>query len=720
MSALTRRGFLAAATGALVIGVALPARAQQIRRMSPDAIRDLPAAPKAFLRIDAEGIVTVIAKHVEFGQGAHAGLAMLAAEELDADWSAVRVEDAPADVALYANLNLGFQGTTGSSSIRGSWVQMRKAGAAARAMLVAAAAEAWDVPEAQIEVARGVIRHPPSGRESGFGPFAAHAAQMPFPDQPRLKDPAAFTLIGTDLPRPDLIAKTSGAAVYAIDVTRPGMVESAILHPPVFGATLRGFDPRAAEAIPGVLGLRQVPQGLAVYARTRFAALQGVEALEADWDRAGAETRSSAQMFRDYAAAARTPGAEAEARGDAAAALAAAAQVLEAEFRFPFLAHAPMAPACAVVERHAEGATLWMGSQMPTVDQAAAARALGLPPDQVAIRTTYSGGSFGRTGTLDGDFAAEAAAVAAAWDGAPVKHLWSRETDMRAGRWRPMAVHRLRGGIDAAGRIAGWNQVIAVQSWLQGTPYAGLIRNGIDRSAVAGAAGMPYAIPDRRIGLHLMPNGVPANYFRSVAHNHTCFAVECFLDELLALGGRDAVEGRIALLGEDKARLSACLSRVAQMADWGGAPPEGRARGVAAVEAFGTSVAQIVEVSRGDNGLPRAERVWAAVDCGIAISPDLVRAQIEGGIGHALSVALYGEMSLAEGGAVEQSNFDDAPALRIEEAPRIEISILPSRRDPTGAGEPGFPPLAPAMANAWAALAGRRIRAQPFARRARG
>ena len=421
-----------------------------------------------------------------------------------------------------------------------------------------------------------------------------------------------------------------------------------------------------------------------------------------------------------YAEAARSPGVEVEVSGTGTAGLAGAAKQIEAEYRFPFLPHAPMEPMGAVVEPGPEKVDVWMASQLVTPDQRIIAQTLALKPEQVTIHTMLAGGSFGRLGTPDAEFAGEAASIAKAWGKGPVKHLWSRENDIRGGRYRPLSVHRLRGGIDAAGKIVGWDQVIAIQSFLRGSALDPNSQIKIDPSAVEGARGMPYAIPNSRIGLHLMDNGVPASFWRSVAFSHTGYAVEAFLDELLALGGKDPVKGRLDLIKHDEPRLKAVLERVAEMAQWSGPKGKrGRAFGVAAIKSMRSYVAEIAEVSRGEDGLPRVHNVWCAIDCGVAINPDVIRAQMEGGIGFALGAAMYGEITLGPDGAPEQGNFDTYRSLRMPEMPNIEVAIVQSTADPTGVGEPGVPPLAPAVANAWRALTGRPVHTLPFAKGAR-
>lgn len=716
---ISRRSFLASTGGALVISMFLPtlARGQALRRMRPEEMRDVPATPNAFLRIGADDRVTVLSKHIEFGQGTFTGLATLAAEELDADWAQMKVEMSSADVTLYANLNMGQQGTGGSSSMANSYYQMRKAGASARAMLVSAAAQAWGVSESEITVERGVIAHGPSNRKSGFGAFAQAASQLPAPIDPPLKDPETFRLIGTDVTRVDALDKSTGKTVYTVDLDRPDMVQSAVLHPPAFGATVADLDSSDTLAIPDVLEVHQLTRGIAVYAKTRYAAQKGIAALKVDWDTTKAELRDSADMFQTYAQAAQTPGVQAELRGEGAAALETATKQITAEYQFPFLPHAPMEPMGAVAEVNNESAEIWMGTQLVTRDQQQIETVLGLPPEKISLHPMLTGGSFGRLGTPDAEFAEEVALAAKAWGKGPIKHLWSRENDLRGGRYRPMSVHRLRGGIDAQGNITAWDQVIAIQSFMQGTAFGGAVRDGIDRSAVEGARGMPYNIPNLNIGLHLMENGVLSNFWRSVGSSHTCYSVETFLDDLFALGGQDPIAGRIALIGDENARLRNVLLRVADMANWAGAKSQpNRALGVAVVKCFRSYVAEIAEVSVGPDGLPKVHKIWCAVDCGVAINPDQVRAQMEGGIGFALGAAMYGEVTIGKGGRPEQSNFDSFRSLRMSEMPEVEVSIVKSAADPTGVGEPGVPPVAPAVANAWRALTQTNLRVLPFSK----
>jgi isoquinoline 1-oxidoreductase beta subunit len=703
----SRRQFLA--SSGLVIGLALPlGRAAAAATPAENA----PFAPNAFVRIAADDSVTVVIKHIEFGQGPATGLTTIVADELDADWGQMRIEFAPANDPLYKNLMFGTMGTGGSTAIANSWMQMRNAGAAARTMLVQAAAKRWNVPATEVKVAKGVVSH--GSNKARFGELAADAALLPVPEKPVLKTPDQFTLIGTELPKVDSVAKSNGTAMFTMDIARPGMVNAAILHPPAFGGKVKSVDKTAALAVPGVVAVETIPQGVVVYAKDTFAAMRGRNALKVAWDLTRAETRSTEQLIKTYKAAAATPGKQAEAKGDVAAALAGAAKTIDATYVFPFLAHGPMEPMDAVIELGDGKADVWMGSQFQVGDMRAMAGALGIPFEGMTLHEQFAGGSFGRRATPDQDFAVEAAMAAKAHPQAPVKFVWSRENDIRGGRYRPLVVHRVKGGIDAKGDLIGWDHVVAAQSFFANTPMAAMgIKDGLDSSITEGVSESSYAWPHYRVGCHIMENGVPTLWWRSVGNTHTAYAVETFLDELLALGGKDAVQGRIALMKEERAK--GVLKRVADIANWGRKPKDGHAFGVAMHKSFGTYVAQVAEVSKGADGLPKVHKVWVAVDCGVAVNPNVIRAQMEGGIGYGLGHALYAELTLGAGGRVAQGNFDTYRSLRIGEMPEIEVAIVKSNENPTGVGEPGLPPLAPAVGNAWRALTGKAVRRLPFA-----
>jgi isoquinoline 1-oxidoreductase beta subunit len=716
----TRRTFLAGAAG-LVIGVYLPriGRADDAPLATLRNDRSGAAGqfePNAFVRIAPDDTVTVLSKHIEMGQGPMSGLAVLVAEELDADWSQIRGEHSPTAVA-YKNLAFGdfnIQGTGGSTAIANSYEQMRKAGATARAMLVAAAAVEWGVPAGEITVERGRIRHAGSGKESGFGALATKAATMTPPADAPLKDPKDFKLIGTEVPRLDMHDKTTGKTIFTLDVSLPDMVVALVAHPAQFGATVGSVDDSAARAIKGVIDVQQVPQGVAVYGENTWAALKGRDALKITWDTSKAETRPSVQIIGEYRVAAKTLGKPVTNNGDVEAAMQGA-KTLEAEYVFPYLAHAPMEPLDAVLVKAEDGSIdVFGGSQLQTMDQQVVAGVLGIDPGKVRINTQFAGGSFGRRAQAGSPYAAEAAAVFKAFGGSrPVKHMWTREDDIRGGYYRPIYVHRLKGSIGADGSIGGWDQVVVGQSIMEGTPFAAMMQNGIDPTSVEGASDLPYAIPNLRVTVHNMKAGVPVLWWRSVGHTHTGFTTETFLDELLEAAGKDPVEGRLALLGAAP-RHAGVLKRVAEIADWGGPVPEGRSRGVAVHKSFDTYVAEIAEVSLGKEGLPRVHKVWCAVDCGVPVQPNVIKAQMEGGIGYGLGAILFDEITLGEEGRIVQSNFHDYRSLRINEMPDVEVAVIRSSEKPTGVGEPGVPPLGPAVANAWRLLTKAPVRSLPF------
>ena len=711
MTLLTRRHFLqttALAAGALLIGFRLDGR--------PAAAAQA-LAPDAFIRIAPDNTITIISKHTELGQGSYSGLATILAEEMDADWGQIGVEAAPADARRYGNrLAGGAQLTGGSTAMAEAWDEMRRAGATARAMLVEAASREWGVPASEITVADGVVSHPGSGRRATFGELASKAAAITPPAQVTLKDPKDFKLIGKRVPRVDGRPKTDGSAQFTADFSTPGLLTALIARPPRFGATVKSVDDTAARRVKGVTHVLRVPTGVAVVATGFWAARRGREALRVTWDESRAERRGSDDLYAAYRALAIRSGTPAKRLGDTAAALRGAAKVLEAVYEFPYLAHAPMEPLDAVVRIGADLTELWAGSQAPTIDQQVVAKVSGVAPDKVRIHTLLAGGSFGRRATPDGDIAGEAAAVAKAiGDGRPVKVMWTREDDIRGGRYRPLYVHRLRAGLDANGAIVAWEHRIVGQSILAGTPFEStIVKNGIDATSVEGAANLPYDIPNLNVELHTTKVGVPVLWWRSVGSTHTAYSTETFLDELAHAAGRDPLELRRALLAKHPRHLAA-LNLAAEKAGWGQTLPAGRARGIAVHESFNSVVAQVAEVSSRPDGLPRVERVVCAVDCGTAINPDVVRAQMEGGIGFGLAGALWSEVTLVQG-RVEQRNFDDYRPLRIMDMPAVEVHIVPSGAAPTGVGEPGVPPIAPAVANAYFQLTGHRVRRLPFAR----
>jgi len=707
---LSRRDALKGA-GALVIAICLPSPAVKAQgAVAPPP----PINPNAFIRIGADDVVTVIVKHIEFGQGPNTGLATLVAEELDADWSQIRATSAPGNPKLYGNLKIGgIQLTGGSSAIANSYDQMRLAGAQARAMLVQAAAAEWHVKPADITVSKGVIAHAGSGKSGRFGQFAAAAAKLPVPTKVALKDPSAFTMIGKEqVRRLDSADKSTGRAQFTIDIAAPGMLTVVVARSPRFGGKLAGFDATAALQVKGVVAVKPISNGVAVYAKGMWPALKGRKALSVRWDDSQAETRGSEQMIADYLTLARTPGQVRGQKGNVDAALAAGGELVEADYSFPYLAHAPMEPLDGYMVWDGTTAKARFGSQGPTFDQGAIARTLGITPDKVEIEVMLAGGSFGRRATANSHLAAELAEVAKAMPNTPVKLVWTREDDIHGGYYRPLFVHRFRGAVKD-GKIAAWHNTVVGQSIMKGTPFES--KDGVDPSMTEGASNMLYDIADFRCDVHAVDSPVTTLWWRSVGHTHTGYAVECFVDQLLEKTGQDPVKGRLALMGANP-RAAGVLKAVAELARWDGPKiADGRARGVAVVESFDSFVAQIAEVSIGENGEPKVHKVWCAVDVGVVVNPDVVRAQVEGGIGFALGHALYAEVPIVAG-APAVSNFNDYRSLRINEMPEIELVIVPSTEKPSGIGEPGVPPLAPAVANALARLGTARPKRLPMVR----
>jgi isoquinoline 1-oxidoreductase beta subunit len=671
-----------------------------------------------FVRFEPDGAVTVISKHIEFGQGNHAGLAAIVAEELDADWSKVKVVQSPANAKLYANGALGVQLTGGSSAISNSWEQLRKAGAGARAMFVQAAATRWSVPAGEITVKDSVVGHK-SGKSAGFGELLADAAKVAPPENPTLKDPKTFTLIGTDrVRRKDSQAKSDGTARYTQDVQLPNMLVAVVAHAPRFGGVVKSFNGDDAKKVAGVVDVHQIPTGIAVVADSTYAARMGREALKVEWDLGKAEDRSSATIagqWRDIAVGKGPSDLKWEAfdsKGDAAAA-AGGKDAFETTYEFPYLAHATMEPMNCVAQVDGNKVKLTHGSQGQTLDQMAAAKIVGTLPGSVEIETLFAGGSFGRRANFQSDYVAECVHIAKKVGGnRPVKLVWTREDDMRAGYFRPLVVHAVRITLDKDGYPATWRHRIVSQSIMKGSPMPA---KGPDQTAIEGTAGSPYlkATPIVDAQLALPKAGVPVLWWRSVGATHTAFVMEHTIDQLARKAGKDPVEYRRALYAKAGAdRHLAALNLALEKA--GPAPAAGFTRGVAVHESFGSVVAQVAEVKL-VNGQPRVGRVVTAIDCGVAVSPDQIAAQMEGGTCYGLSAALYGEVTLTDG-AVDQSNFDTYRVLRMNEAPTVETHVVPSGNAPSGVGEPGTPVIGPAVANALLAISKTPTTRLPFVR----
>lgn len=719
----SRRNFikygLAAGTG-LTLGVYFPSLEAKPRMAGPGEAgaklaESVSFEPNAFVRIGADDTVTVIVKHIEFGQGTYTGLPTLVAEELDAAWSQIRVVGAPANAKLYNNLSWGqVQGTGGSSAMANSFEQMRKAGASARAMLVAAAAKLWSVPRNSLSVSQGVILHKTTDKRVSFGELAQLAADQPVPAEVRLKSAKDFVYIGKHVPRTDSKAKTNGTAIYTQDIKLPGMLTALVAHPPRFGSKLKSFDAAQAKAVPGVSAVVPIPSGVAVLAKDFWSAKSGRDKLEVHWDETQAFKLGSQEILAEYKSLAQQPGRVAHEEGDVDTAMARASKVIEAAYEFPYLAHATMEPMNCVVRLGEKSCEICNGEQIQTVDQLAVASALGLKLEQVKITMLYAGGSFGRRANPASDYVLEAALIAKAIKGtAPVKLVWTREDDTRAGYYRPLYYHALKAGLDARGELIAWQHRIVGQSILKGTAFeSALVKDGIDMTSVEGAADLPYAIANRTMDLHTTELGVPVQWWRSVGHTHTAFSTETFLDEVAAAAGKDPVALRRALLAKQPRHLGV-LELAAIKAGWDTPLSKGRGRGIAVHKSFNSYVAEVAEVSLEDHDHYSVDRVVIAVDCGMPVNPDVISAQMEGGMGYGLSAALSGEITLREG-VVEQSNFHDYTVLRINQMPEVEVHIVPSTANPTGVGEPGVPPIAPAVANALFAASGQRFYKLPI------
>lgn len=714
----SRRGFLissAAAGAGLMLGFHVPLRQAAA---AGETINPL----NAYLVIGPDSTVTVLSAHMDGGQGVYTGLATLVAEELDAEWSQMRVEGAAGNPKLYGNVTWGgtVQGTGGSSAVPSSWERYRRAGATARAMLVSAAAASWAVDAGEIEVSDGVVSHP-GGKRASFGELAEAAAVVPPPAEVTLKQPGAWRYIGNaGLRRLDSVAKTTGRQQFPIDVRLPGMLTAVLARPPLFGGRARSFDAAAARQVPGVVDVVETPRGIAVVAEHTWAALKGREALAVEWDESEAETRGTDQLMAEYRELAKLPEAPvARSEGDAEAALAGAARVIEATYEFPYLAHAAMEPLDAVARIEDGRLEIWAGHQMPDLYQAVAAEIMGLEPASVRLHVMTPGGFFGRRAVPDADVIVEVVSVLKAIGGrAPVKVLWTREDDMKGGRYRPMYHHTLRAGLDADGKLVAWRHRIVGQSILAGTPFSAMIVRNVDMTSVEGASNLPYAVPNLLVDLVTTESRVPVLWWRSVGSTHTGYSTEVFIDEVAEAVGRDPVEYRRELL-QGHPRHLGVLELVAEKAGWGTPLPAGRFRGIAVHESFKSYVAQVAEITLREDGSPKVERVVCAVDCGIPINPDIIKAQVEGGIGYGLGAVLKSEITM-EGGHVVQGNFDGYQVLTIDEMPDVEVHIVPSTESPTGIGEPGVPPTGPAVANAYFAATGKRIRILPFSRQLAG
>ncbi|HEX7932193.1 MAG TPA: molybdopterin cofactor-binding domain-containing protein [Paraburkholderia sp.] len=752
---MKRRTFLvggAGALGALLVGWSVLPPRQRFTTAAPLPVQGTQAALNGWVKIAADDTVTIVMCKAEMGQGVHTGLAMVLAEELDADWSRVRVEDAPIDniynsvqsviddlpfrpdhdsitkrTVVWFTRKLMREGGTmmtgGSSSINDLWTPMREAGASARAMLIAAAAAQWHVPAGECMTESGYVMHP-SGHKASFGELSAMAAQQALPDKIALKDPARFTLIGKPLRRIEAASKINGAARFGIDALPDGLLYASVVMCPTLGGTVASFDAASAEKMPGfVKALSVAPYSggtgcVAVIADNAFRAMNAVAAIDVKWQPGLAASLSSADVEHQLASALDDSDGHAYYhRGDVKDALNSAARIVSAEYHAPYLAHGAVEPINCTVQVADGAATVWVSTQMPALARHHAAKVLGLDDDKVQVHTQLLGGAFGRR--LELDYVAQAAAIARQAGGRPVQTLWSRAQDFTHDFYRPACVSRLKAGLDRNGKLVAWQSTSASQAIVPEAlaRYYGVPRIPLDKTTAEGAFDQPYEWPTARVAHKIVELPVPVGFWRSVGHSHQAFFTESFTDEVAAAAGEDPVAFRAALLAQHPRHL-AVLQRVAALSDWAhplthaadGAP---RARGVALHEAFGSVVAQVAEVSIGPHEKIRVHRVVCVIDCGLPVNPNLIRQQMEGGIVFGLSAALQDEITIVSG-QVEQKNFVDFPVVRIDDCPVIETDIMPSQLHPQGVGEPGVPPIAPAVANAVFALTGKRLRTLPL------
>lgn len=650
-------------------------------------------SPNAYLRIGTDGAITLFADHVELGQGVMTALPMIVADELDADWTMVRVQRMSDDPSAWPRSIM----TVGSQSVRGSWSPLRKAGATAREMLLAAGAQQFGVDRAQCRTDKGFVVHAASGRKVGYGAVASLASTLPVPQNPTLKDPKDFHIIGTHAPRVDIPSKVNGSAQFGIDVRLPGMLYATVIRPPVWGGKIASVDAARAKAVTGVKDVVQFQNGVAVLATDTWSALKGRRALSVQWVDGPNASLTSADIRRQFTELAASAGTVmGSPAGDAASALASASKRISADYELPYAAHATMEPMNCTAHVRPDGVDVWAPTQAPTSFQRYAAQLAGVSPNAVRLHVTMVGGGFGRRSRTD--FLDDAVRLSK-MTGAPVKVMWTREDDMQHDAYRPFGIHRLEGAIGADGWPVAWTHRIVTQNALGPGDSAG------------GAMDLPYAIPNRRVELVAPTIAVPVSPWRSVGHSQNGFVTEGFLDELAAAAGKDPVAFRRRLLA-DAPRHLAAMELAVSKSDWGKPMPSGSGRGIAVHAMAGSYVAQIAEVTVANDAI-RVNKVVCGVDCGVVINPNTLASQIEGGIIYGLTCALKNEITIKDGHA-EQQNFNTYPMLRMSEAPVVEVYTVPSTEAPGGIGEPGVPPIAAAVANAVFAATGKRLRKLPL------
>jgi len=712
---LSRRNFIkttGAGSLALMIGIYTDSQALAEER----GVQDTPPQPSLFLKIAPNSEVTVIVKHLDMGQGIATGLTTIVAEELEADWSKMRYEFAPADSSKFKNGKLGVQGTGASTSIANSWLELRKAGAAAKAMLIQAASQEWNTPASEVIVANGMLIHKKSSTKCLIGEMAAKAQALPIPSQVTLKSSDQFKLIGNPhLHRVDSYAKTHASQVFGLDVRLPGMLYVALARPPQFGATLQSLDDSKTKGNTFVIDVVQTPYGVAVIAKDTWNAFKGRDELVITWNTDKADLSSSQAKFERFEDQFKTPGLIAKEMGQLEQAQLESSSQIEATYSFPFLAHAPMEPLNVTLEHVETGVKIHTGCQFHAVDQFSIAQELGLTPDKVSITTYMSGGSFGRRANPASDYMREIAAVAKRFNQkVPLKLVWSRSDDLKGGYYRSMFMHRVKAGIDAQGKPLMWSHQVVGHSITENTAFAKfLIKNGIDNTSVEGSFENKYAIPHFKCESYAVAKTVPVLWWRSVGHSHSSFVTETMIDELAKMAKRDPLSYRLEGL-RDNPRLANVLKLAAKNASWGKKLPANHGQGLAVNESFGSFVAHCAEVSVVKNKL-KIHEITCAVDCGTVVNPDVVKAQVEGAVAFALSAVLFQEITFKDG-QVQQSNFHDYPLLRMKDMPKVKVIIVQSSEAPSGIGEPPVPTVGPAVANAIFDACGLRIRQLPFAK----
>ena len=708
---ISRRTFLktgAVVGGGLVIGFYLPGPVQKVFAQAV-LVNPVAYPPDAFIQIAADSSVRIVINKCEMGQGVFTSMSQLIAEELDCDWKKI-VPVAASVNPVYNHTMYGpMQITGGSSSLISSYAQYRKIGATARAMLIQAAAKRWQVDPSSLKTDSGFVIHPIKGKLS-FGELAEEANKVALPTDVVLKDPKKFKFIGKSLPRLDAHDKSTGKAIYGIDVRIPNMVRVMVVRPPVFGASLTGFDAASAKAVPGVVDVVQVGNRIAVLGKNTWAARKGRDLVMADWQMNGKDNISSESILADFKKSSEHPNLTPKVNPEAVHETAADANALSVEYEFPYLSHAAMEPLNCTVNYDGKTAEIWSGHQAPTIDQTYAAKIFGLANDKVKINAVYAGGSFGRRGSKDADYVSEACEIAKVLK-RPIQVLWSREDDMKGGYYRPLAYHKARISVGKNGVPSAWHHTIVSQSIMAGSMMAARIGDGPDPTVTEGVTESAYDLGKMQVDLIMPRLDIPVLWFRSVGHTHTAFVMETLIDELAHRAKKDAIEYRRALLQKSPRHL-AVLDLLKKKSPWGKKAPKGHAYGIAVHESFNSVVGHVVEVSIVD-GAPKVHQVWSAVHCGRVVNPEGAKTQVEGAIAFAMSAALYGNIKI-ESGIVTTTNFDAYPIVRMKQMPKVEVLFVASEETPTGLGEPGVPPTGPAIANALFVLTGQRIRKLPI------